>query len=247
PDARRMAPRLDPRAVGDRAGRLVPAPPGASLPRRRSLGAGGRPAPGRRAAGRRHSEYGALRVGRRDAQRALRHGAAAVRGRRLPQLSARRFARHGPKVYRAGARGLEHRPRAGRFAAARISVRRPLPPLPPVGQGGGDAPGGGKGMNATRRSMPLLPALEVVASLRREEIVVTTMGSAREWPKLSGHALDFHYLPSAMGQAPMLGLGLALAQPSREVMAFNGDGCMLMNLGCLVTIAASGATNFTLI
>jgi sulfopyruvate decarboxylase subunit beta len=95
--------------------------------------------------------------------------------------------------------------------------------------------------------MPLLPALEVVAQLRRDEIVVTTMGSAREWPKLSQHALDLHYLPSAMGQAPTLGLGLALAQPSRDVIVFNGDGCMLMNLGCLVTIAASGATNFTLI
>ncbi|HWB08514.1 MAG TPA: thiamine pyrophosphate-dependent enzyme [Pirellulales bacterium] len=89
--------------------------------------------------------------------------------------------------------------------------------------------------------------MEVVASLRREEIVVTTMGSAREWPKLSRHLLDFHYLPSAMGQAPTLGLGLALAQPSREVIVFNGDGCMLMNLGCLVTLAASGATNLTLI
>ncbi|HEV3340751.1 MAG TPA: thiamine pyrophosphate-dependent enzyme, partial [Pirellulales bacterium] len=98
-----------------------------------------------------------------------------------------------------------------------------------------------------RRQMPLLPALEVVASLRREEIVVATMGSAREWPKLSAHALDFHYLPSAMGQAPLLGLGLALAQPSREVIVFNGDGCTLMNLGCLVTIAAGGATNLSLI
>jgi thiamine pyrophosphate-dependent acetolactate synthase large subunit-like protein len=102
-------------------------------------------------------------------------------------------------------------------------------------------------MSPTRSQMPLLPALEVVAALRREEIVVTTMGSAREWPKLSRHALDFHYLPSAMGQAPMLGLGLALARPSREVIVFNGDGCMLMNLGCLVTIAAGGAPNFTLI
>lgn len=102
-------------------------------------------------------------------------------------------------------------------------------------------------MKHRRCQMPLLAALEVVASLRREEIVVTTMGSAREWPKLSRHLLDFHYLPSAMGQAPTLGLGLALAQPSREVIVFNGDGCMLMNLGCLVTLAASGATNLTLI
>ena len=56
------------------------------------------------------------------------------------------------------------------------------------------------------------------------------MGSAREWPKHSQHPLDFQYLPSAMGHAPMLALGLALAQP-REVVCFNGDGCMLMSLG----------------
>ena len=95
--------------------------------------------------------------------------------------------------------------------------------------------------------MPLVPALQVLVDLRREQIVVTTMGTAREWPKLSRHALDFHYVPSAMGQAPMLGLGLALAQPAREVIAFNGDGCTLMNLGCLVTIVASGVKNLTLI
>lgn len=101
-------------------------------------------------------------------------------------------------------------------------------------------------MNPAGR-MPLLAALQVVAKLRQDQIVVTTMGSAREWPKLSRHDLDLHYLPSAMGQAPMLGLGLALAQPRREVIVFNGDGCMLMNLGCLVTIAASEATNLTLV
>jgi thiamine pyrophosphate-dependent acetolactate synthase large subunit-like protein len=95
--------------------------------------------------------------------------------------------------------------------------------------------------------MPFVAALEVLAELRRDEIVVTTMGSAREWPKLSQHPLDLHYIPSAMGQAPDLGLGLALAQPQREVIVLNGDGCMLMNLGCLVTIVASGAKNLTLI
>ena len=57
--------------------------------------------------------------------------------------------------------------------------------------------------NPTPPQMPLLAALEVLAKLRTDQIVVTTMGSAREWPKLSQHPLDFHYLPSAMGHAPM--------------------------------------------
>ncbi|HEX7378090.1 MAG TPA: thiamine pyrophosphate-dependent enzyme [Pirellulales bacterium] len=97
------------------------------------------------------------------------------------------------------------------------------------------------------RRMPYRAALEALAAVRRDEIVVTTMGAAREWPRLSRHALDFHYLPSAMGHAPLIGLGLALAQPNRQVMVLNGDGCLLMNLGCLVTIAASQARNLTLI
>ncbi|HEY4312653.1 MAG TPA: thiamine pyrophosphate-dependent enzyme [Pirellulales bacterium] len=101
--------------------------------------------------------------------------------------------------------------------------------------------------NSKPDRMPLVPALEVLRDLRRDQIVVTTMGSAREWPRLSQHPLDFHYIPSAMGHAPILGLGLALAQSSREVIAFNGDGCMLMSLGCLVTIAASGAKNLTVV
>jgi sulfopyruvate decarboxylase subunit beta len=97
------------------------------------------------------------------------------------------------------------------------------------------------------RRIPLVPALEVLRELRRDEIVVTTMGTTREWPKISDHPLDFHYLPSAMGHAPMIALGLALAQPGREVWAFDGDGSLLMSLGKLVTIAASGARNYTLV
>ncbi len=95
--------------------------------------------------------------------------------------------------------------------------------------------------------MPLVPALQVLIALREERIVVTTMGAAREWPKLAQHALDFHYVPSAMGEAPALGLGLALAKPNRDVLIVNGDGGMLMNLGSLVTIVASGCQNITLV
>ncbi len=95
--------------------------------------------------------------------------------------------------------------------------------------------------------IPLVAALEVIRQLRTDQIVVTTMGAAREWPRISDHPLDFHYIPSAMGQSPSIALGLALAQPQREVIVFTGDGSLLMNLGCLVTLAASGTKNVTLI
>jgi thiamine pyrophosphate-dependent acetolactate synthase large subunit-like protein len=86
-------------------------------------------------------------------------------------------------------------------------------------------------------AMTQLEALEVVAAHRGRRIVITTMSSVGLWPRLSDTPLDFAYLPSAMGHAPSLGLGLALAQPDRGVIVLNGDGCMLMNLGSLVTIA----------
>ena len=54
-------------------------------------------------------------------------------------------------------------------------------------------------------------------------------------------------MPSSMGQGPPLGLGIALAQPDQRVIVVNGDGCLLMNLGCLVSITAQAPKNFTLI
>ena len=90
-------------------------------------------------------------------------------------------------------------------------------------------------------------ALEVVARHRRDCVVVTTMTSVGVWPELSDTPLDFAYLPSAMGQAPGIGLGLALACPGRGVIVVNGDGCTLMNLGCLVTLAAHPADVYLLV
>ena len=83
----------------------------------------------------------------------------------------------------------------------------------------------------------LREALEVLAAHRGQRIVITTMSPIAPWHELSDTPLDFAYIPSAMGQAPALGLGLALARPERGVIVVNGDGCMLMNLGSLVTIA----------
>ncbi len=80
-------------------------------------------------------------------------------------------------------------------------------------------------------------ALEVIGPFRGAQIVVTTMGSSGFWPAISDSPLDFAYIPSSMGQGISLGLGLALAQPHRGVVALMGDGSLLMNLGALVTVA----------
>jgi thiamine pyrophosphate-dependent acetolactate synthase large subunit-like protein len=90
-------------------------------------------------------------------------------------------------------------------------------------------------------------ALEVLARHRGRRVVITTMSGTGIWPALSDTPLDFDYIPSAMGQGPALGLGLALAHPERGVIVVNGDGCMLMNLGSLVTIANQPTNLFLLI
>jgi thiamine pyrophosphate-dependent acetolactate synthase large subunit-like protein len=95
--------------------------------------------------------------------------------------------------------------------------------------------------------IPLIDALEVIHQYRQDAVVITTMGAAREWQKLEPHPKDLVYMPSSMGQGPPLGLGIALAKPNQRVIVVNGDGCLLMNLGCLVTITAQAPKNFTLI
>jgi thiamine pyrophosphate-dependent acetolactate synthase large subunit-like protein len=96
--------------------------------------------------------------------------------------------------------------------------------------------------------MDLLASLKVLHAIRTDrQVLIPTMAAAREWMTLGTHPLDFIYAPSAMGEAPMVGLGIALAQPERQVIVLNGDGCMLMNLGCLVTITATAPPNLVLI
>jgi len=88
--------------------------------------------------------------------------------------------------------------------------------------------------------------LRPLARRRGDAVVVTTMGAVRPWAALSDHPLDFASADSAMGHAADFALGVALAQPRRQVICLNGDGSMLMTLGTLVTIVAAGARNLML-
>ena len=45
----------------------------------------------------------------------------------------------------------------------------------------------------------------------------------------------------------LLGLGLALAQPKRRVIALEGDGSILMQLGALATIANLNPKNLVIV
>lgn len=84
--------------------------------------------------------------------------------------------------------------------------------------------------------------LQMLAAARGNEIVVTTMSTAKEWPVYSQSPLDLP-LVGCMGKASSLGLGVALAQPDRRVWVLDGDGSLLNNLGTLATIAGQAPPN----
>ena len=75
------------------------------------------------------------------------------------------------------------------------------------------------------------------------DIVVAVYQSCFDWLALNPRDLNYVAV-GAMGQASSHALGLALANPERRVLVFDGDGSLLMNLGALVTIAGAAPANF---
>src|SRR5690349_191546 len=96
----------------------------------------------------------------------------------------------------------------------------------------------------------MLHRRDVVRTLLRERkdlLVVAGLGStAWDITAAGDHDLSFP-LWGAMGQAAMIGLGLALAQPKRRVLVITGDGEMLMGLGALATIGVQQPRNLTVV
>ena len=63
----------------------------------------------------------------------------------------------------------------------------------------------------------------------------------------SDHQPENFYLWGGMGCAVVMGLGCALAQPSRKVWVITGDGEALMGLGSFATVAAQRPDNLAVI
>jgi sulfopyruvate decarboxylase subunit beta len=85
--------------------------------------------------------------------------------------------------------------------------------------------------------MRRLDALEAVYPRLQDVVVVTIMGAVAVELQSLGHRPNFFYLQHAMGLASSMGLGIALCRPDRQVVVFDGDGSILMNLGGLTTLA----------
>jgi thiamine pyrophosphate-dependent acetolactate synthase large subunit-like protein len=90
-------------------------------------------------------------------------------------------------------------------------------------------------------------AINKILEKRGDALVVTGLGSSCYDVGAAGDHPNNFYLWGGMGAAAMMGLGLALAQPKRQVLVITGDGEMLMGLGALATIGTQGPRNLSII
>jgi len=91
---------------------------------------------------------------------------------------------------------------------------------------------------------------DVVSTLLKDRgnlLVVAGLGSTSWDITAAGDSPLSFPTWGAMGQAAMMGLGLALAQPKRRVLVVTGDGEMLMGLGSLATIGVQQPKNLAVV
>ena len=96
----------------------------------------------------------------------------------------------------------------------------------------------------------ILHRRDVVSALlkdRKRLLVVAGLGSTAWDITAAGDSPLSFPTWGAMGQAAMMGLGLALAQPRRRVLVVTGDGEMLMGLGALATIGVQRPANLCVV
>lgn len=88
----------------------------------------------------------------------------------------------------------------------------------------------------------------LVGKLTNREAVIGGIGNSNWdlWGADKNRGENFYMLGS-MGLAAPIAFGVALAQPARHVFALEGDGSLLMQLGCLSTIAAQKPKNLAII
>jgi thiamine pyrophosphate-dependent acetolactate synthase large subunit-like protein len=87
----------------------------------------------------------------------------------------------------------------------------------------------------------------LVAKLHHDEAVVAGIGNTNFDLWATGRRPQNFYMLGSMGLACPIALGVALAQPQRRVIALEGDGSLLMQLGSLATIAKLKPANLTIV
>ena len=86
-------------------------------------------------------------------------------------------------------------------------------------------------------SINRLEATRYLVNRAPQALIVAGQGNAKFDLAGTGDRPQHFYLWNSLGLAPSVGLGLALAQPKKQVIVLDGDGGTLMNPGALVTMA----------
>ena len=87
----------------------------------------------------------------------------------------------------------------------------------------------------------------LVAQLKHDEAVIGGIGNTNFDLWEAGNRPQNFYMLGSMGLAIPIALGVAIAQPQRHTIALEGDGSLLMQLGCLATVAMQAPKNLTMI
>ena len=106
-------------------------------------------------------------------------------------------------------------------------------------------------MVATAHNAKIMNRFELTkrltSQLKRDEAVIGGIGNANFDLWASGQRPQNFYMLGSMGLAIPIALGVTIAQPKRHVVALEGDGSLLMQLGCLSTVAMVAPKNLTIV
>jgi len=104
---------------------------------------------------------------------------------------------------------------------------------------------------ATRATAKPLARFDItqrlVAKLHHDEAVIGGIGHTNFDLWAAGRRPQNFYMLGSMGLAIPIALGVAIAQPQRKVIALEGDGSLLMMLGCLTTVGTRQPENLIII
>lgn len=91
------------------------------------------------------------------------------------------------------------------------------------------------------------PFVAELLKRRGNALVIPGLGSPTWDTFAAGDSPEYLYSWGGMGLAVPTALGVALAQPSRRVLALTGDGEMMMGIGSLAVVADQNPQNLTIL
>ena len=102
-------------------------------------------------------------------------------------------------------------------------------------------------VKASKKALNRREVVKSILNERDECLVVSGLGSSTYDVHAAGDNEKNFYLWGGMGGASMIGLGLAIARPEKNIIVLTGDGEQLMGMGSLATISVKKPKNLMVI